>query len=583
MPSVSSADGLFLERLISQKRIWSMARTPARHMFRALGCAAAIALPALLASAAVAPAQAQFNLSIGIGFDNFHSRLAPYGRWSNHPRWGEVWHPTRVGRDFRPYYNGHWVNTREYGWMWDSDESWGDVTYHYGRWVRDPREGWLWVPGYVWGPSWVVWRSGGGNICWFPMPPGDNYYGEGAYRDNFDNEYGYRDWSGPGFDNNQFLSLWVFVGEDHFGDRNFRNHAVPQRDYGRFIGQTRDATNYTTVNNYVVNRSVDANRLQQDTRRRFEPVPARSVIRDTALVTPAPAGRQIEQRESRQHPIPASQNIPERNAPAANANQPGLQGGPQGRGNDRNPASDRDQTTPRNATVGPVAQPTPSSPANPAQERGGRDRTPAEASQSNAPRVAPVGPVAQPTPSSSVNPAPERGGRDRTPAEAGQSNAPRVAPVGPVAQPTPSSSANPAQERGGRDRSPADAGPLTPQAPRIAPTAPVATPPPPTNPAQDRGGRDRNPAAAIQPTPQAPRIAPTAPAATPPPPANSAQDRGGRGNQQPDRGAAAQAPARPQANAPAPDGQSNARGNRPNDTSDDRKKTNDKKNDGGPN
>jgi hypothetical protein len=71
--------------------------------------------------------------------------------------------------------------------------------------------------------------------------------------------------------------------------------------------------------------------------------------------------------------------------------------------------------------------------------------------------------------------------------------------------------------------------------------------------------------------------------ATPPPPANPAQDRGGRGNQQPDRGAASQAPARPQANAPAPDGQGNARGNRPNDTSDDRKKTSDKKNDGGPN
>ena len=173
-----------------------MART--RHMFRAWGRAAAIALPALLAGAAMVPAQAQISLSIGIGFDNFHNRLAPYGSWSNHPRWGQVWHP-RAARDFRPYYNGHWVNTREYGWMWVSDESWGDITYHYGRWVRDPREGWLWVPGYVWGPSWVVWRSGGGNIGWFPMPPGDDYYGDGAYRGNFDDEYGYRDWYGSEF------------------------------------------------------------------------------------------------------------------------------------------------------------------------------------------------------------------------------------------------------------------------------------------------------------------------------------------------------------------------------------------------
>ena len=245
------------------------AKATARHLFRALGRAAAIALPAFLATSVAIPARAQISLSIGIGFDNFHSRLAPYGRWSNNPRWGEVWHPTRVGRDFRPYYDGRWVNTREYGWMWVSDESWGDIPYHYGRWVFDPREGWLWVPGYVWGPAWVVWRSGGGNIGWFPMPPGDDYYGNGAYGGNFDNEYGYRDWYGPSFDNNRFLSLWVFVGEDHFGDRNFRNYAVPQRDYGRFIGQTRDSTHYTTVNNYVVNRSIDTNRLPQATRQTF--------------------------------------------------------------------------------------------------------------------------------------------------------------------------------------------------------------------------------------------------------------------------------------------------------------------------
>ncbi len=304
-----------------------------RHRFRALSRAAAIALPALLASAAAIPAQAQIslNIGVGIGFDNFHNRLAPYGSWSNHPRWGQVWHP-RAGRDFRPYYNGHWANTREYGWMWVSDERWGDVTYHYGRWVYDPSEGWLWVPGYVWGPSWVVWRSGGGNIGWFPMPPGDDYYGDGAYRGNYDDQYGYRDWYGPSFDNTQFLSLWVFVGENHFGDRNFRNYAVPQRDYGRFIGQTRDSTNYSMVNNYVVNRSIDASRLPPATRERLAPVAARSVLRDPALIAPVPAGRQIEQRERQQHPIPAAQAVPGRAAPAAptaaapNANPPGGRG-----------------------------------------------------------------------------------------------------------------------------------------------------------------------------------------------------------------------------------------------------------------
>jgi len=266
--------------------------------------ATAIAVPSLLATSILAPASAQ-QISVGIGFDNFHNDLAPYGTWSNHAQWGEVWHP-RADRDFRPYYNGRWEDTREYGWLWVSNDSWGDVPYHYGRWVFDPREGWLWVPGYVWAPSWVVWREGGGNIGWFPMPPGDNYYGDGAYRDDFANQYGYRDWYGPSFGNDQFLSLWIFVGQDHFRDRNFRNYAVPQRDYGTFISQTTNTTNYITINNYVVNRSVDRGRLERATNQRFEPVLARTVIGPKTIVTQATVGRQVEQRERQRRPIPAS-------------------------------------------------------------------------------------------------------------------------------------------------------------------------------------------------------------------------------------------------------------------------------------
>jgi hypothetical protein len=264
--------------------------------------ATAIAIPSLLATSLPASAQ---QINVGIGFDNFHNELAPYGTWSNHPRWGEVWHP-RADRDFRPYYNGHWEDTREYGWLWVSDDNWGDVPYHYGRWVSDPREGWLWVPGYVWAPSWVVWREGGGNIGWFPMPPGDDYYGDGPYRDNFANQYGYRDWYGPSFGNDQFLSLWIFVGQDHFRDRNFRNYAVPQRDYGSFFSQTTNTTNYVTINNYVVNRSVDRGRLERATGQRMEQVPARSVIGPKTIVTQAREGRQVEQRERQRRPIPAS-------------------------------------------------------------------------------------------------------------------------------------------------------------------------------------------------------------------------------------------------------------------------------------
>ena len=279
--------------------------TKTRQMLLALGLAVATAVPALLATSIAVPATAQ-QISVSISFDNFHNRLAPYGTWSNHSRWGEVWRP-RADQGFRPYYKGYWANTREYGWLWVSNDSWGDIPYHYGRWVYDPFDGWLWVPGFVWGPSWVVWREGGGNIGWFPMPP-DDYYGNGPYGGNFNNQYGYRDWYGPSFGNDTFLSLWIFVGMDRFGDRDYRNYVRPPRDYGSIIVQTNDITNYITVNNYVVNRSINENRLPRERAQRFQPVPASSVIARDALVTPADVGRQVEQRERQRRPIPANIN-----------------------------------------------------------------------------------------------------------------------------------------------------------------------------------------------------------------------------------------------------------------------------------
>jgi hypothetical protein len=200
-------------------------------------------------------------------------------------RAGVVWRG--IGAGFPSVLQRLLGNTREYGWLWVSDDPWGDVPYRYGRWVFDPRDGWLWVPGYVWGPSWVVWRSGGGNIGWFPMPP-DNYYGNGAYAGSFEAEYGYRDWYGPSFSNDSFLSLWVFVDEGHFGDRNYRNFAARTRDHRNIIGRTSDTTNYVTVNNYVVNRSVDVNRLERTTNRRF--IRCRDVLRRDEVIARLPPG-----------------------------------------------------------------------------------------------------------------------------------------------------------------------------------------------------------------------------------------------------------------------------------------------------
>ncbi len=107
----------------------------------------------------------------------FHEALAPYGRWQRHPRWGAVWVPARVERDWRPYTQGRWVYTEDWGWYWDSDEEWGWVAYHYGRWVNDRHAGWMWIPGDEWAPAWVSWRRGGSEVGWAPLPP-EEYYAD---------------------------------------------------------------------------------------------------------------------------------------------------------------------------------------------------------------------------------------------------------------------------------------------------------------------------------------------------------------------------------------------------------------------
>ena len=115
----------------------------------------------------ITTAQAQ-----GVSLDvQFRSALTPHGQWQRHDRWGEIWIPARRDRDWRPYTEGRWVYTDEWGWYWDSDEDFGWVTYHYGRWVLEPRFGWIWIPGNEWGPAWVQWRRGDRHAGWAPLAP----------------------------------------------------------------------------------------------------------------------------------------------------------------------------------------------------------------------------------------------------------------------------------------------------------------------------------------------------------------------------------------------------------------------------
>jgi hypothetical protein len=174
----------------------------------------------LLAGAPVAgfmitPAHAQASISV-----QFRTALQDHGRWQRHSRWGEVWVPADVRRDWRPYTVGHWVYTDDWGWYWVEDEaeaSWGWVTNHYGRWVYDDDIGWCWVAGEEWGPAWVQWRRSNDSdvVGWAALPPDDVVV---EYRES------------PRF--------WVFVRARDFIAPRIANVIVSEREYPTYFRET---------------------------------------------------------------------------------------------------------------------------------------------------------------------------------------------------------------------------------------------------------------------------------------------------------------------------------------------------------
>ena len=258
------------------------------------------------------PAQAQ---PADIGFDSFHDQLNNYGDWLYSDRWGEVWRPWQQDQnaDWRPYSVGHWVDTSEYGWTWISDEgAWGDIAYHYGRWVYDPDDGWLWLTGYVWSPAWVVWRSAGSNVGWMPMPPDDSFLGVDSsgpsvnvsFGDWGDTGgfYGYARWYGAGFDENRFGALWTFVPTAHVADPVYRNYVVPQTQVVNIVRVSHNVTNYTVVNNIIINKSVNITMVQGAGGHPIVPVHAAAVFKTTRWVAPVNRGQQVQAQMRQVHP-----------------------------------------------------------------------------------------------------------------------------------------------------------------------------------------------------------------------------------------------------------------------------------------
>jgi hypothetical protein len=183
----------------------------------------------------------------------FYGELSPYGRWIQRGSYGWVWEPTQVSVGWRPYTQGHWVNT-DYGWTWVSSEPWGWATYHYGRWTLDSEYGWLWVPGSDWGPAWVSFQEGGGYVGWAPLPPAV------GFRAGIGIQIG-----GLSLSASIDPYAYSFVPERSFLDD--RLEILPPARNVTFIHETRNITNITVVNNRVFNRGVEEQRIAQATGR----------------------------------------------------------------------------------------------------------------------------------------------------------------------------------------------------------------------------------------------------------------------------------------------------------------------------
>lgn len=100
---------------------------------------------------------------------DFESELDQYGQWEYLPPYGNVWVPSGLDQDWRPYYNGRWTWLPLSGWTWWPYEPWGWSTFHYGRWNWAVNFGWYWIPMSMWGPAWVDWWWDDFYFGWAPL------------------------------------------------------------------------------------------------------------------------------------------------------------------------------------------------------------------------------------------------------------------------------------------------------------------------------------------------------------------------------------------------------------------------------
>ena len=206
--------------------------------------------------AALPPRSATRTIGAGVRarINVFYDDLGRYGSWVRHRDFSYVWLPARQGRGWRPYQEGRWVWTDDYGWYWESAEPFAWAVYHYGRWDYDPDYGWFWIPGDTWAPAWVTWRHGRGRIGWAPIGPDRRGYAVGAPRR----------FAPP------VLEGWVFVDERNFADPDLGRYTLPIRQIGAMLDEASELERPLYENGVVINRGIRREEIERAGGRRIE-------------------------------------------------------------------------------------------------------------------------------------------------------------------------------------------------------------------------------------------------------------------------------------------------------------------------
>ncbi len=204
----------------------------------------------LLAAVALLSVTNKTEAGIRVSFDFFYSSLQPHGSWITMNDGLVVWRPYFRGAQWSPYSVGRWIYT-DYGWYWDSEETYGHIVYHYGRWHFDNYYGWIWMPDYDWAPAWVEWRYDSDYICWAPLSPYASW--SVNYGIRYNRRYHANYWH------------WNIVKANHFNNNSIHKYRVRESESERIYNRTKVRNDFGVRGNTFVNNGLDRSFVERTT------------------------------------------------------------------------------------------------------------------------------------------------------------------------------------------------------------------------------------------------------------------------------------------------------------------------------